>query len=589
MKKNIFYTKSKRENYKKDIIFLKNLSVKVKLRSSYIILSMLILLIALISIKSIDTVSKNSNKIYNINFKSIQTIDNINSNIKELDSYFMNIFMSSDVNESYKYSNKIKILLHQTNAFLENYETINTTEIETNKFIQLKEYANSLEKCSLDILQLIDSGNLSEANEIYNKDMLRIKNNVYDLLKTLINLSESNANKSSIENTKIFKSVLISTITIASIGLIISFILIFLIGKLIIKPLKEIENLAERMSKYDVSKNIELNSKDEFGRTGELLNRSQENIKGLISLIIQESYELSSLSEELSATVQEVNSKVDMIDTSTDEISNVMKQTNKTYNVINDSISSVNNNMEKLSYKAEEGNINANKIKSRAIIIKNDSEKAINNISEIYSNKENEILKAMEDVKVVSEIKKMADIIDNISKQTNLLALNASIEAARAGEAGKGFSVVANEVKRLAEESSNAVGTIKNTISKVESSVENLLVSSNDILKFIGEDINKNLKDYSNISSKYIDDGDFVSNMSKELAVLSKEVDNNMESVGKSVYNIGIDSNKSSKSIDDIQNSLHDTSLSMKQVLMAAEEQATIALKIDDLIKNFMV
>ncbi|WP_315082281.1 methyl-accepting chemotaxis protein [uncultured Clostridium sp.] len=278
-----------------------------------------------------------------------------------------------------------------------------------------------------------------------------------------------------------------------------------------------------------------------------------------------------------------------MIDTSTDEISSVMKQTNETYNKINDSISSVDNNMEKLSSKAEEGNINANKIKSRATIIKKDNEKAINNISEIYLNKENEILKAMEDVKVVGEIKKMADIIDNISKQTNLLALNASIEAARAGESGKGFSVVANEVKRLAEESSNAVGTIKNTINKVESSVKNLLASSNDILKFIGEDINKNLNDYSNISSKYIDDGDFVSNMSKELAILSKEVDKNMEAVGKSIYNIGMDSNKSSNSIDDIQNSLHDTSLSMKQVLMAAEEQATIALKIDDLIKNFIV
>ncbi|WP_315082282.1 MCP four helix bundle domain-containing protein [uncultured Clostridium sp.] len=298
MKKNIFYTKSKKENYKKNIGFLKNLSVKVKLKSSYIILALLIFLIALISLKSIDTVSKNSNKIYNINFKSIQTIDSINSNVKELDSYFMNIFMSSNVNDSYKYSNKIKILLQQINAFLDNYETISTTEIETNKFIQLKEYIDSLEKCSLDILQLIDSGNLDEANEIYNKDMLRIKNSTYDLLKMLTNLSESNAEKSNIENTKIFRSVLISTIIIALIGLIISFILIFLIGRLIIEPLKKIENLAERMSKYDVSKNIELDSKDEFGRTGELLNRSQENIKGLISLIIQESYELSSLSED---------------------------------------------------------------------------------------------------------------------------------------------------------------------------------------------------------------------------------------------------------------------------------------------------
>ncbi len=132
-------------------------------------------------------------------------------------------------------------------------------------------------------------------------------------------------------------------------------------------------------------------------------------------------------------------------------------------------------------------------IKERATNVRNITLKSKKMVNSIYIEKQANILKAIENGKVVKDIKVMSDLIDNISKQTKLLSLNASIEAARAGEQGKGFAVVAKEIGKLASLSTNATLDIKNTVNLVEEAFSNIGQSSNEILDFID---NKIIKDY---------------------------------------------------------------------------------------------
>lgn len=380
----------------------------------------------------------------------------------------------------------------------------------------------------------------------------------------------------------------ITTITILSgISLIIAVIAAIYMYRNIILRLNVIKDFAIRLAKYDFTKDIKITKNDELGNIANELNISQKNIRGLISTILNESCNIGSLSEELSASAEEVSAKLDQVDNSSKNIAMTMTETSATAQEIAASIEEVNSSMESLAAKASEGSTNAEKIKRRAEQVKKDSKIAIENTVKVREQKETNIINAIEDAKVVQEVKVMADIIAGIAEQTNLLALNAAIEAARAGDSGKGFAVVAEEVRKLAEESSQTVITIQNTISKINEAVKNLAENSNDILNFMSTDVDKQLQDYAKIGEKYSNDGDFISSMSEELVAMAQEVEATVEEITKALQTTAADMQKASLNSEEIQSEIDASSSSMDQVASAATEQATIAMNLTELVQRF--
>ena len=264
-----------------------------------------------------------------------------------------------------------------------------------------------------------------------------------------------------------------------------------------------------------------------------------------------------------------------------------MTETSATAEEIAASIEEVNSSMESLANKATDGSANAEKIKRRAEKVKEDSQMAIASTTQVREQKEKNILKAIEDAKVVEEVKVMADAIADIAEQTNLLALNAAIEAARAGESGKGFAVVAEEVRKLAEESSQTVITIQSTITKIQDAVRNLSQNSSDILNFMSTEVDNQLQAYAKIGEKYSSDGDFVSSMSEELVSMAQEVEATVEQINQALQSTAADVQKSSLSSEKIQSEIEGSSAAIVQVSQAAAEQAQIAMKLTELVQRF--
>ncbi|KYH29272.1 methyl-accepting chemotaxis protein [Clostridium colicanis] len=372
-------------------------------------------------------------------------------------------------------------------------------------------------------------------------------------------------------------------------ALILGAVLSIILSKKITNSLITVKDFAQRLSNYDFSTPIINTSKDEIGQIGEALNIAQNNIRDLVKVIMNNSQNMSASSEEFSAIVQEISSKTQEIDVALRNIVAGIQENSAASEEIAASVQEVDSSINELSGKAMEGSNNAIESKERAIEVVNKGKEATKEVRNLYAEKKENMLKAIEEGKVVDNIKVMADTIASIAEQTNLLALNAAIEAARAGEEGRGFSVVAEEVRKLAEQSSEAVAGIQDTIVKVQNAFKNISQNSNDILKFINENVDSRFEEFGNLGNQYYSDAEFVSKMSEEIASMSEEITATIGQVSDSTQNMAQVSQKSSEHAEIISESIGETSKAVEQMVLAAEDQAKLAQKLNEMVLKFKI
>ena len=184
------------------------------------------------------------------------------------------------------------------------------------------------------------------------------------------------------------------------------------------------------------------------------------------------------------------------------------------------------------------------------------------------------------------EIDNIVSLINEISDQTNLLALNAAIEAARAGEQGKGFAVVADEVRKLAEESGDASGQISKLISEIQMDISTAIKAMNEG----NVAVEKGQVMINDAGKSFNDIVDSINNVSSQMSLVVDVIQGlykNSDKMIKSVQNVATVAKGGSEKIKEIASSSDDQIAQMEQVSEAAQALTEIVIKLQSDIARF--
>ena len=369
---------------------------------------------------------------------------------------------------------------------------------------------------------------------------------------------------------------------------IVSLVLSLIVVRRINNNINKILEAFEKVSKGDLLVHAEINTGDEFQTLAEGFNSMVDTIKDLVLDINNSSDIILSTSDNMSASANETSIAIDEISITIDQLA---QGTITQAEEINEGVTGINKLVAEIRDIEEQTN-NMSNISMETNTLSQNGLKHMNTLTEktkevnISTKDMSKVIRDMNEA--TGEIGIITEAINGISSQTNLLALNAAIEAARAGDAGKGFSVVADEIRKLAEQSGTATGKIQVLIESIKEKSE-LAVSSMDNTQTMVKDQTESVEETREIFGKILESiNKFMEGIEKVKSTI-EDTNKDTDVVVGTMENISSVAEESSASTEEVSASAEEINATMAEFNETALQLKGLSQELKERLSTFKI
>ena len=553
------------------------------------ILSVAILIVGGVGYFALNKANTALQDMYSRQLKSVQVINDARTHGRKVEGDIYALMLTTDDREHKMLAKDIEDRGKLFDQDLQTFEQIGARDESKQKLQSIRDDLAKYRSIRTQIMSLAMQNKKEEAYALYVAQGRGLSDQVNTSLRELsadvVKIADetyTDSQQGQSTTTKILVIVILA-------ALILAIILGFVIAKQIDTRLKGIVTYLEILADGDFSKEIarsSLEDRSEFGTVARAVEKMKNNIKALLRNLTETAEHMAASSEELTASAEQSAQAANQVAGSVTEVAQGAETQMKATDQAGQVVEKMSASLGEVSKKSEQVATFADNTMQTAADGEGIVKHAIAEIKAIEekTNATSVVISKLEDKS--REIGQIVETISGIASQTNLLALNAAIEAARAGEAGRGFSVVAEEVRKLAEQAQTAAEQITALIGDVQSSTREAVVFMDANQK----EIISGVQAVDNAGSSFNDIVSKVSSMVKEIdasAVSIVEVTKGITHVVTAVQGIETESRKASEQTQTISAATEEQSASVEEIASASEHLAQMAADLQKAVQKF--